>query len=124
MLSLEDYKALEERTPANAKRLLAAAAQLSTNKGCGAETGRARLVFANEAREDSLNWQEQDRKMAQRINHLLSETQQEPFSGVGKPERLKHALSELWSRRITDKHCMVYRVEGEELQIAKLRFHY
>ena len=38
MLSLEDYKALEEtayllRTPANAKRLLAAVAQLNAGKG-------------------------------------------------------------------------------------------
>ncbi len=38
MISLEDYKALEEtayllRTPANAKRLLAAASQLSVDKG-------------------------------------------------------------------------------------------
>jgi toxin YoeB len=40
------------------------------------------------------------------------------------PEPLKHALAGFWSRRITDEHRRVYRVEGKELQIAQLRFRY
>lgn len=83
-----------------------------------------KLVFADEAWEDYLYWQKQDRKMVDRINKLIRETQREPFSGVGKPEPLKHALSGFWSRRITNEHRMVYRVEGDQLQIALLRFHY
>lgn len=83
-----------------------------------------RLVFADEAWEDYLYSQKQDRKMVERINKLIRETQREPYSGVGKPEPLKHALSGFWSRRINDEHRMVYRVEGDELQIAQLRFHY
>lgn len=83
-----------------------------------------RLVFADQAWEDYLYWQKQDRKMVERINKLVHETQREPFSGVGKPEPLKHALSGFWSRRITDEHRMVYRIEGKDLQIAQLRFHY
>lgn len=62
--------------------------------------------------------------MVSRINKLIRETQREPFGGVGKPEPLKHALAGFWSRRITDEHRMVYRVEGDSLQIAQLRFHY
>ena len=62
--------------------------------------------------------------MVERINKLIRETQREPFSGVGKPEPLKHAFSGFWSRRITDEQRMVYRVEGDALQIAQLRFHY
>ena len=83
-----------------------------------------KLVFADEAWEDYLYWQKQDRKMVERINKLIRETKREPFSGVGKPEPLKHALSGFWSRRITDEHRMVYRVESGELQIAQSRFHY
>ena len=83
-----------------------------------------KLVFADEAWEDYLNWQKQDRKMVERINKLIRETQRDPFSGMGKPEPLKHALSGFWSRRITDEHRMVYRVEDDQLQIAQLRFHY
>ena len=62
--------------------------------------------------------------MLERINKLIRETQREPFSGIGKPEPLKHALAGFWSRRINDEHRMIYRVEGEELQIAQLRYHY
>lgn len=83
-----------------------------------------KLVFADEAWEDYLYWQKQDRKMVERIDKLIHETQREPFSGVGKPEPLKHAFSGFWSRRITDEHRMVYRVDGDQLQIAQLRFHY
>lgn len=83
-----------------------------------------KLVFSDEAWEDYLYWQKQDRKMVERINKLIQEVKRDPFSGVGKPEPLKHALAGFWSRRITDEHRMVYRVEGESLQIAQLRYHY
>lgn len=83
-----------------------------------------RLVFADEAWEDYLYWQTQDRKMVERINRLSQEVRREPFAGVGKPEPLKHALAGYWSRRITDEHRMVYRVEGDALLIAQLRYHY
>lgn len=83
-----------------------------------------KLIFADEAWEDYLYWQKQDKKMVERINTLIRETEREPFSGVGKPEPLKHALSGSWSRRITDEHRMVYRVDGDALHIAQLRFHY
>ena len=62
--------------------------------------------------------------MVERINKLIRETQRDPFAGVGKPEPLKHALSGFWSRRITDEHRMVCRVEEDALLIAQLRFHY
>lgn len=83
-----------------------------------------KLIFADEALEDYLYWQKQDKRMIERINRLISGTQREPFTGVGKPEPLKHALSGFWSRRITDEHRMVYRVENDALMIAQLRFHY
>ena len=58
-----------------------------------------KLVFAEAAWEDYLYWQTQDRRMLERINKLIRETQREPFGGVGKPEPLKHALAGFWSRR-------------------------
>ena len=83
-----------------------------------------KLIFAEEAWEDYLYWQNQDKRMVERINKLIQETKREPFTGVGKPEPLKHALSGFWSRRITDEHRMVYRAEGGALLIAQLRFYY
>ena len=83
-----------------------------------------RLIFADEAWEDHLFWQKQDRRIVERINKLIREIQRDPFAGVGKPEALKHALSGFWSRRITDEHRIVYRAEGDDVLIAQLRFHH
>lgn len=83
-----------------------------------------RLIFADEAWEDYLYWQKHDKQMVERINKLIKEIQREPFAGIGKPEALKHALTGCWSRRITDEHRIVYRVEDGALLIAQLRFHY
>lgn len=83
-----------------------------------------KLVFAETAWDDYLYWQQQDRKVLNRINSLIQEVKRDPFRGVGKPEALRHALAAYWSRRITDEHRMVYRVAGDELQIAQLRYRY
>jgi len=83
-----------------------------------------KLNFAEQAREDYLHWQETDRKMVKRIHELIKQATRTPFEGSGKPEPLKHALSGYWSRRINDEHRIVYRVEGDSLLIAQLRFHY
>ena len=83
-----------------------------------------KLQFATSAWDDYLRWQSSDRRMLERVNKLIREVQRDPFGGVGKPEPLKHALAGWWSRRINDEHRMVYRVEGDVLQIAHLRYHY
>jgi toxin YoeB len=83
-----------------------------------------KLVFSEDAWDDYLYWQRQDRRMVERINKLIRDTQREPFSGSGKPEALKHALSGYWSRRITEEHRMVYSVGEDALLIAQLRYHY
>ena len=83
-----------------------------------------KLVFADAAWEDYLHWQQQDKKMVEHINKLIRETQRQPFTGIGKPEPLKHALAGYWSRRITDEHRMVYKIESDSLLLAQLRYHY
>ena len=83
-----------------------------------------KLLFADSAWDDYQHWLRTDRKMLERINKLIQETQREPFAGVGKPEPLKHALAGWWSRRINDEHRMVYRVQDSVLWIAQLRYHY
>lgn len=62
--------------------------------------------------------------MVDRINRLIQEVKREPFAGAGKPEPLKHALAGFWARRITDEHRTVYRVDGDSLMIAQLRYRY
>ena len=83
-----------------------------------------KLIFAEPAWQDYCYWQQQDKQMLKRINQLIQEIQREPFTGIGKPEPLKHALSGYWSRRINDEHRIVYKVENDALLIAQLRHHY
>ncbi|MDY0136484.1 MAG: Txe/YoeB family addiction module toxin [Thiomicrospira sp.] len=83
-----------------------------------------RLVFAENAWQDYLYWQTQDKKTLKKINDLIAEIQRTPFEGKGKPEPLKHALSGYWSRRIDQEHRIVYRVVNDDLWIAQLRHHY
>jgi toxin YoeB len=83
-----------------------------------------RLVFSEHAWEDYLYWQKTDRRVVKRINALIQEIQREPCEGIGKPERLKNALSGYWSRRINDEHRIVYRVQDDAVLIAQLRHHY
>lgn len=83
-----------------------------------------KLVFAAQAWEDYLFWQQQDKRIVKRINQVIENTMRKPFDGIGKPEPLKHALAGYWSRRITDEHRMVYKPEQDALLIAQLRYHY
>jgi len=83
-----------------------------------------KYVFSEHAWEDYLYWQKHDKKILRRINNLIKEISRDPFKGTGKPEPLKHALSGYWSRRITDADRIVYKIEGDSLLIAQLRYHY
>jgi toxin YoeB len=83
-----------------------------------------RIVFSEHAWDDYLYWQKTDRQVVQRINTLINDICRMPFEGIGKPERLKHALSGYWSRRIDDTHRIVYKVEGDDVRIAQPRYHY
>ena len=74
--------------------------------------------------EDYLYWQSTDRTILKRINRLIAEIMREPFEGIGKPEPLKHQLSGFWSRRIDDRHRLVYAIENDTLLIAQCRDHY
>ena len=83
-----------------------------------------KLIFSEQAWEDYLYWQKQDRKLLERIHILIREIQRSPFVGIGKPEPLKHAFLGYWSRRINDEHRIVYRIHDNSVLIAQLRYHY
>lgn len=82
------------------------------------------IQFSSRAWEDYVYWQQWDKKVLKKINELLKDISRSPYEGIGKPEPLKHALSGFWSRRITDEHRLVYRVEGKTIQVAQARYHY
>jgi toxin YoeB len=65
-------------------------------------------------------------KIQNRISALLKDILQHPFTGIGKPEPLKHNLKGLWSRRINDEHRLVYQVSDGMIYVyvLSMRFHY
>jgi toxin YoeB len=83
-----------------------------------------RLVFTDKGWDDYLWFQSSDRKLLKRINLLIKDCIRDPYSGIGKPERLKEDLKGFMSRRIDDEHRLVYSIIGEDLVIVACRFHY
>jgi toxin YoeB len=83
-----------------------------------------RVVFTPHGWDDYTHWQTTDRSILKRINRLVDDARRDPFTGIGKPEQLRHALSGTWSRRITEEHRLVYLVDGDDLVILQARFHY
>jgi toxin YoeB len=82
------------------------------------------LEFDQAGFEDLAWWVEEDRKKALRIIKLIKEVQRDPFTGIGKPEPLKHGLSGCWSRRIDKEHRLVYQVKEDKIRILACRYHY
>ncbi|WP_151816238.1 Txe/YoeB family addiction module toxin [Acinetobacter soli] len=85
---------------------------------------KRKLEWVTSAWEDYLYWQTQDKKTLKRINNLILECLRTPFEGTGKPEPLKTNLTGFWSRRIDEKHRLVYTASDERLTIIQCRFHY
>ena len=83
-----------------------------------------KIILEETAQDDIFYWAKTDLKILKKIISLLEDTQSNPFSGIGKPEPLKHELKGFWSKRITDEHRLVYKVTDEELIVAQCRYHY
>lgn len=83
-----------------------------------------RLVFTPHGWDDYTYWQRTDRAKLKRVNRLLDDALRDPFSGIGKPEPLRHALAGCFSRRIDDEHRLVYQIDGDDLIVLQARYHY
>ena len=81
-------------------------------------------IWFDKAWEDYIYWQTQDKKTLKRINQLVRDTERDPFNGIGKPEPLKGEFSGFWSRRIDDANRLVYRINGDTLEILSCKGHY
>lgn len=82
-------------------------------------------LFSDDAWNDYLYSQKNDKKKLIRINKLIKSIECDGYSnGIGKPEPLKYNLSSYWSRRINDEHRIVYKIVGNEIYIASCRDHY
>ena len=82
------------------------------------------LIFAPQALEDLSFWIANDKKKALKILDLIKDVQSTPFTGLGKPEPLKHQLSNYGSRRIDIEHRLIYSVSHTQIVIIQCRYHY
>ena len=81
-------------------------------------------TWSDNAWEDYLYWQTQDRKTLKRVNDLLRDIERDPFGGIGKPEPLKHEWQGYWSRRINETDRLIYRINNDQIEVAACRSHY
>jgi toxin YoeB len=83
------------------------------------------IAFDEIALQDIQFWKKSgDVVIQKKIQTLLNAIQTEPYSGIGKPEPLKHSLAGKWSRRINIEHRIVYSVSDNIIQIHSLKDHY
>lgn len=80
-------------------------------------------IWHDQAWEDYLALQE-NRKLLKRANALLKDIERGGYEGIGKPEPLRGNLSGYWSRRIDDFNRIVYRIDGETIEIVQCGTHY
>jgi toxin YoeB len=81
-------------------------------------------VFTPHGWEAYRHWVDTDHRVLRRVNRVIDAALRDPFTGIGKPEQLRHALAGAWSRRITDEHRLVYLVDGADLVVLQARYHY
>lgn len=85
---------------------------------------RKTAVFQSEFLEDLKYWVRTDRKTALRIFDLMEGILRDPFKGIGKPEPLKYIGDNVWSRRLTQEHRVVYLVKKNMIHFLQCRYHY
>lgn len=85
------------------------------------------VIFKTEALNDLKYWKNSGNKAIQnKIQTLLKEISQTPYSGSGHPEQLKYDLAGYWSRRINKEHRIIYKVyeDSQTIDIHSIRGHY
>jgi toxin YoeB len=90
----------------------------------GVRRGGRDAVLQPEFREDLQFWVKTDRRTALRVLKLVEAVVREPFRGIGKPEPLRHLGGDVWSRRISQEHRLVYEVSGDRIDFLQARYHY
>ena len=81
-------------------------------------------IFSEYTWSEYIQWQQEDKKTVKKINDMIKDIEKNGYEGIGKPEPLKHKLSGYWSRRITEKDRLVYRIDEENIFIIGCKGHH
>ena len=83
------------------------------------------IVFEGDTWERYEELRADDPKLHRRLRRLLKEMLRgDPAQGTGKPEPLKHGLSGLWSRRISQRDRLIYRYDQDHIYVFAIGGHY
>ncbi len=82
------------------------------------------IHLSRKASEDIIRLKKENSKYPSKLWELIIDIFKNPFDGIGQPEALKGDLQGWWSRRITSKHRLIYRIKDENLEIASCFSHY
>ena len=82
------------------------------------------VQFSSDAIENLKRYKAGNQNLAFKIFELITDIQENPFTGLGKPEALKGNFSGYWSRRINDEHRLIYRVTNDLIIIYTCFGHY
>jgi toxin YoeB len=84
-----------------------------------------KIKFTDIAWNEQQNLLKKDKRLFEKITKLIEDMTRNPFSGLGKPELLKHQYSGYWSRRIDDKNRLVYKIiDDQTILITRCQGHY
>ena len=97
---------------------------MSKNRQEGGKTESLATVFQPEFREDLEYWVKENKRIAEKVFRLIEDIKKTPFTGLGKPESLKYFGPDVWSRRITQEHRLVYKVSKDRIDFLQCRYHY
>lgn len=98
---------------------------LAWSRRCPVAVARSRgCVVQDDLREDLRYWAENDGRFALRVVTLIELVMADPFAGLGKPEPLRHLGPNIWSRRLTQEHRVVYLVSRDRIDFLQARYHY
>ena len=78
-------------------------------------------VFDPDFLKDLRYWMRADRKNAVRVLELVLDVLRDPFSGLGKPEPLKYLGPNIWSRRLSLEHRVVYLVRDDRIDFLQAK---
>ena len=88
-----------------------------------------KFEFSATGWEEFQYWIDNEPSIVSKIRELLKDISRNPFTGLGKPEPLRHELKGCWSRRISGEHRLVYQIEGtkgkdQRCIVVQCRYHY
>lgn len=79
-----------------------------------------RVIITPEADEDLAKLAKNEPKVFLKAQRFMEELREHPKTGTGHPEPLKGKPEGRWSRELTKKHRMVYRIFNEEVLVLVL----